>query len=320
MEYRKLGRTDMTVSEISLGCWVTGGDYWGGAEDDESVRAIQRAIDQGINFIDTAEIYGRGHSEEVLGKALAGGRRQKVVLASKVWQSNLKAPDVKKACEGSLKRMGTDCIDLYYIHYPSNTGIPIEETMGALDDLQKAGKIRAIGVSNFSVAQMEEALTVHRFDALQPCFSLFWRWEEEAIAFCAKRDIAVAAYSPLAQGLLTGKFTPDWKFPEGDGRARAALFQPGVFEGCLKAVEEIRPIAAKYGKTLGQTALNWTTTQPGMTSAIVGARTAAQAEENAGASGWRLAAEDIAAIERIGRAFTDTLPEFELFFNTNVKK
>lgn len=320
MEYRKLGRTDMTVSEISLGCWVTGGDYWGGAEDDESVRAIQRAVDLGINFIDTAEIYGNGHSEEVLGRALAGGRRQKVVLASKVWQANLKAPDVRRACEASLRRMKTDCIDLYYIHYPSNTGIPIEETMGALDALQKEGKIRAIGVSNFSVAQMEEALAVHRFDALQPCFSLFWRWEEEAIAFCARHDIAVAAYSPLAQGLLTGKFTRDWKFPQGDGRARAALFQPGVFEQCLGAVDEIKPIAARYGKTLGQTALNWTTAQPGLTSAIVGARNAAQAEENVGAAGWRLADGDIAAIERIGREVTDHLPHFELFFNTNVKK
>lgn len=319
MEYRKLGRSGLEVSEISLGCWVTGGDYWAGAEDDESIRAIQKAVDTGINFIDTAEIYGSGHSEEVLGRALQG-RRQKVVLASKVWQSHLKAPDVRKACEGSLKRMKTDYLDLYYIHYPSNTGIPIAETLGALADLQKEGKIRAIGVSNFSVAQMEEALAIHRFDALQPCFSLFWRWEEEAIAFCAKNNIAVAAYSPLAQGLLTGKFTRDWKFPEGDGRARAALFQQGVFEKCLDAVDELKPIAAKYGKTLGQTALNWTTAQPGLTSAIVGARTAAQAEENAGAAGWRLDAADIAAIEKIGRKVTDTLPEFELFFNTNVKK
>ena len=136
MEYRRLGKSDLKISEVSLGCWVAGGTYWGGADDDESIAAIQKAVDLGVNFIDTAEVYGWGRSEEVVGKALRG-RRDKVYISSKVWKTNMRRNDVKKACEGSLKRLQTDCIDVYFIHYPSDEGIPIEETMGAMLELQK---------------------------------------------------------------------------------------------------------------------------------------------------------------------------------------
>ncbi|NLI60145.1 MAG: aldo/keto reductase [Clostridiales bacterium] len=319
MEYRRLGKSDIKISEVSLGCWVTGGTYWGGADDNESITAIQTMVDLGVNFIDTAEVYGNGHSEKVVGKALEG-RRDKVYLSSKVWRSNMRYNDVKKACEGSLKRLKTDCIDVYFIHYPSNEGIPIEETMGAMLELQQEGKIRVIGLSNFSKEEMEEAMKVGRFDVIQPCYSLLWRFiEKDIIPYCIDNEVGIVNYSPLAQGILTGKFTPNTRFKEGDGRARAPLFQPGRFEKCLEVAEELKPIAEKYGKTQGQVAINWTTSQPGITSAIVGARNAVQARENVGAGGWRLEAEDLKNMEQISRRVTDDLPEFETFFTTRLK-
>lgn len=314
MEYRALGKSGLKISEVSLGCWVTGGSYWGGADDGESVAAIRKAVEMGVNFIDTAELYGWGRSEEIVGKALKG-LRDRVCLSSKVWKENLRREDVKKALEGSLKKLQADWIDVYFIHYPSETGVPIEETMGALEDLKKEGKIRAVGVSNFSVEQVGEAMKFGRVDVVQPCYSLLWRYiEEDLLPFCIQNEIGVVIYSPLAQGLLTGKFKAGTAFREGDGRAKAPLFKPGRFEECIGAAEALKPFAEKYGKTQGQIAVNWAISQPGVTSAIVGARNAAQAEENTGAGGWRLKPEDILLIDRIGRKATDKLPKFVSFF------
>ncbi len=319
MEYRELGQSGLTVSEVSLGCWVTGGDYWGGADDDQSIAAIRKAVDCGINFIDTAELYGRGHSEDIVGRAIAD-LRQDVLLSSKVWKTNMSKDMVPVACEGSLKRLDADCIDVYFIHYPSDE-IPIGETMEAMGKLKKEGKIRAIGLSNFTVAQIREAMQFGTVDVIQPCYSLLWRGiEEDVLPFCSEQGIGVVAYSPLAQGLLTGKFKPGATFPAGDGRVRTPLFQPGTLERCLEVAEGLLPYGRKYGKTQGQVAINWLTGREGVTSAIVGARTASQAEENAGAGGWRLSGEDAAAIDRIGRAVTDTLPHYVSFFMNKVKE
>lgn len=320
MEYRQVGRSELKISEVSLGCWVTGGDYWGGADDKDSIYAIQKSIDLGVNSLDTAEVYGRGHSERVIGKALEG-RRDKVYISSKVWTTNMRHDDVKKACEGSLKRLKTDHIDIYFIHYPSDTGIPIEETMGAMLELQEEGKIRVIGLSNFSKEEMEEAAKIGRFEVVQPCYSLLWRFtEQDVLPYCIENEIGVVAYSPLAQGILTGKFSEDTEFKEGDGRAKAPLFQPGRFEKCLEVADALKPVAEKYGKTQAQAAINWVTSQMGITSAIVGARNAEQAEENIGAAGWRLEDEDINSLEKISRRVTETFPEFVNFFTDEIKE
>jgi len=317
MEYRRMGRSDISLSEISIGCWVMGGDYWGGADDKESIEAIIEAVENGINFVDTAEVYGRGRSEEVVGKALKG-RRDKVIISSKVWKSNMRYKDVFKACEGSLKRMGTDYIDVYFIHYP-NDEVDIEETMSAMLELKKQGKIREIGLSNFSREQMEEALNVGRFEVIQPCYSLLWRFiEEDIVPFCLEHEIGIVAYSPLAQGILTGKFTKDWKFREGDERKNVPLFAKGRFEKCLEVAEGLKPYAQRHGKTQGQVAINWVTSMPGITSAIVGARNAAQVRENLGGAGWRLSKEELEEIDKIGRQVTDHLPKFENFFSHRI--
>jgi len=317
MEYRRMGRSDLKLSEISLGCWVMGGDYWGGADDNESIGAILEAVENGINFFDTAEIYGRGRSELVLGKALKG-RRHEVYISSKVWKSNMRYKDVFKACEESLKRLGTDYIDIYFIHYP-NDEVDIEETMSAMLELKKQGKIREIGLSNFSRKQMEEALKIGRFEVIQPCYSLLWRFiEEDIIPFCIEHEIGIVIYSPLAQGILTGKFTKDWTFKEGDGRKNVPLFEKGRFEECLDVAEGLKPYAERHGKTQGQVAINWAISQPGITSAIVGARNARQVRENVGASGWKLTDSELAEIDRLGRKVTDKLPKFETFFSKRI--
>lgn len=320
MEYRKLGKSGLQVSEMSLGCWVMGGDYWGGADDSESINAIRAALEMGVNHLDTAELYGNGRSEEVVGKAIKGYPRDKVYVASKVWKSHLAKNDVKKACEDTLKRLGTDYLDIYFIHYPHET-IPLEETMEAMVRLKEEGLIRVIGVSNYSKEQIKRVMKIGRVDVIQPCYSLLWRFVEgDILPYCIENEIGVVGYSPLAQGILTGKFSRGYEFKEGDSRPNVPLFRPGRFEQCIEVAESLKPFAEKYGKTQGQIAINWANSQIGITSSIVGARNPKQVEENVGACGWRMSDEDIKAIDLIGRKVTDTLPEFETFFSNNIIK
>ncbi len=306
MEYRPLGKSGIEVSTVSLGTWVMGGKQWSGADDAESVAAIHAALDLGVNLIDTAEVYGGGHSEEVVGRALRD-RRDRAVVATKLSLWHAEPDQVRGALEGSLRRLQTDYVDLYQIHWPHDT-VPFEDTMAVLAALKDEGKVRAIGVSNFDVEQLRRCMKAAQVDSLQPPYSLFWRYiEPEILPFCRENDVAVLAYSPLAQGLLTGKFTRDGKPPEGDIRAKNVLFQGSVFECCLEAVEELSAIAARYGKTPGQTAVNWLLRQPGMTSAILGARSAAQVRENVGAVGWELSEEDARTIDELGRRVMERL-------------
>jgi myo-inositol catabolism protein IolS len=317
MQYRKLGKSDLNISEITLGCWVMGGDYWGGTEDDDSIKAIRTALNEGINFFDTAELYGKGHSEKVLGKALKE-RRKEVCISTKVWTNHMKKDQVIQACEDSLKRLETDYIDVYFIHYPVED-VPIEETMESMLRLKEQGKIRVIGLSNFSLSQMEEVLKIGRIDVIQPCYSMLWRYiDEDIIPFCIENQIGIIPYSPLAQGILTGKFNKDSQFKEGDGRKRAPLFQPQWFGKALTVADGLRSYAEKYNRTQAQVAINWTNYRPGITSAIVGARNEKQARENAGAVGWQLCQEDWDKLNELSLSFTQNLPKFQSFFRNNV--
>jgi aryl-alcohol dehydrogenase-like predicted oxidoreductase len=309
MEYRKLGNSDLNISVVGLGCWVMGKEMWAGADDSESIAAIHAAIDLGINWVDTAEGYGDGHSESVVGQALAD-RRDKMLIATKVSPHKLHREGVLSACEASLERLQTDHIDLYQIHWPSGSGVPIEETMGTLVELQEQGKISVIGCSNFDPAQMEDARKYGKLESLQPPWSLFWRHvEKEIVPFCIERNIGVVAYSPMAQGLLTGKYTPDNRPPADDHRNHSLLFNGETFEHALAAVARIREIGASYGKKPGQTALRWLIQQPGLTAAIVGARRPSQVEENVGAADWALSDADLAELSRLGDDVMSTLPD-----------
>jgi len=306
----RLGTSDIQISPIVMGMWQAGKEMWAGIDDTEIRRAVHAAVEAGINAFDTAEMYGKGHSERMLAAATAD-IRDKVVVMTKVFSNHLQYDQVIAACNRSLKNLNTDRIDLYQIHWPSGSWgsrpVAIEETMRALNDLKAQGKIRAIGVSNFSRAQLEEAAGFGRIDSFQPPYSLFWRHvEKEAMSYCQANNVTILAYSPMAQGILTGKFGPQHRFEKGDHRAGHRLFQPDMRARVQQALERLRPIAERQGVTLGQLALAWVISHPG-TCAIAGARSAAQAAENAHAGDIVLPPEVLAEMDAISRTVTDHL-------------
>lgn len=284
MRTLELPASGLVLSRIIAGGWQAGRDLWVGIDDDESVAALRAAFEAGVTTFDTAEDYGNGHSERVLARAL-GPRRREIVIATKVSWDHLRPAAIMQACERSLRNLGTEVIDLYQIHWPAGSfgseRVPLEESMGALLQLREQGKIRAIGVSNFDLAQLREACALGPVESLQPPYSLLWRHaERELLPWCRAHGIAVLAYSPLAQGLLTGKIGPDHQLAEGDNRRENRLFLPPLRSRAHAMVEAMRPLAAARGITLAQLALAWVAGQPG-TAAIAGARTPAQARENA---------------------------------------
>ena len=308
MKRRKLGESGIEVSAIALGTWAMGGaiESWGPVDDGESIAAIQQALECGINCIDTAPIYGLGHAEEITGKAIQG-RRQDVVLATKCGllfpagpyeqpRRCLKSESVMRQCEQSLRRLKTDYIDLYQCHWP-DPKTPIRETMEALSALQRDGKVRAIGVSNFSCEEMTAAREYGAVCSLQAPFSLVQpRARDELIPFCIEHRMGILAYSPLAKGLLTGKFTIADRFH--GIRARDPDFLGARYRRNLQLVEDLRPIAAKYDKTIAQLALAWTIRVPGITAALVGAKRPSQVMENCAAD-WPLDDADFQAIDQL---------------------
>jgi len=296
VEFRKLGRTDIEVSTIGMGCWAIVGDAnWGPQDEQDSITTIKAALDAGINFFDTAESYGSGYSELLLGKVLAGCR-DKVIIASKVSGSHLADNDIQKACDDSLKRLKTDYIDLYQVHWP-NQNIPLEETIGALRKLQKQGRVRAIGVSNFGVEDLSAFLALGDCQANQLPYSLLWRAIEYRIRQnCIENSVGILCYSPLTQGLLTGKFASADDVPEG--RARTRHFSKNRAQvrhnemGCesetFAVIDKIRSICEEIHEPMAKVALAWLLKQSGVTSVLVGARKPEQIKQNAQAGGLKL--------------------------------
>ncbi|HEY7978244.1 MAG TPA: aldo/keto reductase family protein [Rhizomicrobium sp.] len=297
MKYRKLGSSDLNVSEISLGSWLT---YGVGVERDSAVACVNKAFDLGINFIDTANVYGRGAAESFLGETLANRKRDSYVLATKVFfpmsdtDKGLSRAQIEKQIDASLKRLKTDHVDLYQCHrYDTDT--PLEETMQALSNVVKQGKARYIGFSEWSPQQIEAALAmpgVEKFVSSQPQYSLLWRRpEEKVIPICAKNGISQIVWSPLAQGVLSGKYLPGAKIPE---HTRASSDSMGNFikswlnTPVLEAVQKLKPLAKQADCTLSQFALAWVLREPNIASAIVGASRPEQLEENTAASGLKI--------------------------------
>ncbi|MBW1998181.1 MAG: aldo/keto reductase [Deltaproteobacteria bacterium] len=310
MKKRRLGKSPIHVTTIIMGTWQAGKAMWPGVSDSESRDAIRCAFKAGITTFDTAEGYGNGHSERLLGESLAHVR-EKVIFATKVSQNHLEYGQVMAACDRSCKNLKTDYIDIYQIHWPAGSWgskkVPIGETMEAMNDLKAKGKIKAIGVSNFSRAQIEEASRFGTIDCLQPPYSLFWRHaERELLPYCIENGITILAYSPLAQGLLTGKFGKDLKLPPGDNRSKNKLFRAENMRRALDAIERLRPIAERNGLTLAQLALSWVISHPG-TCAIAGARNPQQVLENAKAGDVVLPEADLQEMDSISRIVTDPL-------------
>lgn len=318
MEKRRLGKSDLEITPILMGTWQAGKRMWVGIEDSETVKAIRSAFDAGITTVDTAEVYGEGHSEQIVAEALSDVR-DRVIYATKVFANHLKYDQVIEACDRSLKNLKTDYIDLYQIHWPSGTWnseiVSIEETMRAMNQLKADGKIRAIGVSNFSRTQLEEAAQLGRIDSIQPPYSLFWRQvEKEIVPYCIEQNISIIAYSSLAQGLLTGKFQRGHQFAEGDHRAKNKLFLGENYERAQQALDQLRPIADHHQTSLGNLALAWLIAQP-QANAIVGARNAEQAIQNAEAAKVQLSVDELKQIDQIGRSVTDYLDDNPLLWN-----
>jgi aryl-alcohol dehydrogenase-like predicted oxidoreductase len=314
MQTRQLGYSDLHLTTVGLGTWAIGGGGWafgwGPQDDDDSIAAIHRALTLGINWIDTAAVYGRGHSEEVVGRAIAG-RRDEVMVATKCGRiigegqqqpySRLKADSVRREAEASLRRLNVEVIDLYQIHWPDPEE-DIEEGWSAIAELIQAGKVRYGGVSNFNAAQLKRIQAIYPVASLQPPYSMLRRGiEADLLAYCAANQIGVIAYSPMQAGLLTGKFTRERlaTLPDDDWRSRNEQFQEPNLSANLDLVEALRPMAERHGHTVAELAIAWVLRRPEITAAIVGARRPAQIEETAPAGNWHLSAEELAEIDAL---------------------
>jgi len=322
MERRRLPGTDREVSAIGLGTWVAGGAMWGGSEPKLIDKTIEKALDLGIDLIDTAPVYGFGRSEEIVGESLATrGARDRVFLATKcglVWDDagrirrDSSPAAVRRDVDASLQRLRTDRIDLVQVHWP-DPATPIPETIRTLEDLRREGKLLLYGVSNYSAVQLREALSAGRPVVNQVPYNLFEREiEAELLPACREADVGVFAYGAICRGLLSGKIRKETTFSEGDLRRSDPKFQRPLLDRYLAAVDRLRPVAYARNKKLTQLAVRWLLDQPGVTAALWGARSPAQIEEAAGASGWRLSPGELEGIDRIVREEVPTPvgPEF----------
>ena len=310
MDMKKLGNSDLALTAIGFGAWaIGGGDWqyaWGPQDDNDSIGAIHRAIDLGVNWIDTAAVYGLGHSEEVVGKALktASTKPHVFTKSSMTWDADRTIvqtmKQIKRECEDSLKRLGVDAIDLYQIHWP----VPdeeVEEGWTAMAELKAEGKVRWIGVSNFSVAQMERAIKIAPITSLQPPYSMINRSvEAEILPFCEKHGIGVINYSPMQSGLLTGKMTAERiaHMPDDDFRKKTKQFQEPRLSRNLDLAKLLGEIGGKHGVAAGVVAIAWTLHHPAITAAIVGGRSAEQVDGVFPAASFRLSEAEFETIQR----------------------
>jgi aryl-alcohol dehydrogenase-like predicted oxidoreductase len=334
MEHRAFGRTGLAVSAVGFGSWpMSGGDRYGAIEDAEAIRAIHRAVDGGVNCVDTAPAYGFGHAEEVVGQALRG-RRGRVILVTKcglawdpdnpVIRRDTRPASLKREVDLSLRRLQTDVIDVYLIHWP-NADTPFEDAFGTMDDIVRAGKVRFVGVSNFTAAQMEACMRVRRIDVIQVGYHLFdRRMEQEVFPYCASHGIGVMGYGPLGHGLLTGTFNSATRFADPDWRAKGIAFGQPIFtpENLPKNVAIVdrlrREVAEPLGVPVSHVALAWVLRNPVVSTALIGARNPAEVEANlrgaqltlSGADGERIDAILADAAGTI-RAFTPLRPAME---------
>jgi len=310
MEYRRISKVNIEISVLGLGTWAFGGDaWWGPQKDVDSLSVLEKAINEGINLIDTAPVYGKGHSEELIGKFLKKKRlRDKVIIATKLglsWKNgriyrDLSRKRMLEEIDESRRRLQTDYIDIYQVHWP-DPNTPIAETATVMYEFYKKGLIRAIGVSNYSVEQMQEFMKYSPLHTLQPPYNMFKRdIEKDIIPFCIKNKISIISYIPLHSGILTGKFFfKNIKIPSDLCRKNHPDLKEPLFSVNKEILEKLNNLALKYNKTLTQLVLNWTYKREGITSILVGARNLDQLTENLGAVGWSLEPSDYKEIEKI---------------------
>lgn len=301
MKQIPLGKSDLKVTPITFGCWELGGGPWEFTSDENNIKTIQAAFEMGITTFDTAEGYGNGHSEEIVGAALEGKRNQ-CIISTKVSRANLAANDVRTSAENSLRRLKTDYIDIYYIHWPSFE-IPVGETLAAFNKLKEEGLIRSIGVSNFSLEQLKEASTFAQIDVIQPEYSLLHRGIEAEIApFCLENQISIMSYSSIAKGILTGAFhLGGKKLDENDFRSTRRLFLPDHLEKEKELIMLLKQIADQHGKAISQVAISWLLHQEALTTAIVGSQSIKHMQENVEAANIELSQDELSALDAVSR-------------------
>jgi len=321
METRKLGNSDLQLTRVGFGAWAIGGCgwefAWGSQEDADSIAAIVRALELGVNWIDTAAVYGTGHSEEIVAQALKQWKGKRPYIFTKCtlrWDENRKvypdhsAASIRKECEDSLRRLQTDTIDLYQMHWPPrDNGTELEEAWQAMSELQTEGKVRWIGVSNFDPAQLERTARIAPVTSDQPPYSLIRRQiEQDVLPRCLQHGIGVISYAPMASGLLTGAMTRERAraLPADDFRSRNPEFQEPRLSKNIELVERLRKVGARHGRSPGEVAIAWVLRHPAITGAIVGARNAKQAEGVMRAGELKLTIEEIAEIEGAAAAAT----------------
>jgi aryl-alcohol dehydrogenase-like predicted oxidoreductase len=306
MKTRKFGNTDMQITRIGFGAWAIGGGNWafgwGPQDDDEAISAIRRAVEVGMNWIDTAAVYGLGHSEVLTGKAVKGLKHKPYIFTKcgLVWDDkrktgqNLKGDSIRKECEASLKRLDVDVIDLYQVHWPVEADI--EEAWEMMARLKEEGKVRYIGVSNYNISQMKKCQAIAPVSSLQPPYSLISRdYEKEILPYCLEQNIGVIVYSPMGSGLLTGTMTKERidAMPSDDWRRNSPWFQEPMLSRNLALAEKLKDVGKKYNRSAGEVAIAWTLTNPAVTAAIVGGRSAAQVDGICRATDFQLSQEDI---------------------------
>ena len=299
MKYSKLDRSQLEIAKITFGSWELGGGQWEKESDEINIQAIQRAYDLGIHTFDTAEGYGNGHSETIVGLALEG-KRKECVIATKVAPNHLKAADVRVSAENSLKRLRTDYIDLLYIHWPNNE-VPLEETLAEFNKLKEEKLIRAIGLSNFSLGLLQQAVQLADIDAIQPEYSLLHRGiEAEILPYCIENKIAVMTYSSIAKGILTGVYHfGNAVIKDNDFRRERRLFLPDHLEKETELVQLVKEIAEARGVTMSEVAIAWLLQQKGVTSAIVGTQKLKHLEENIRAVDLLLTGDEINRLSEV---------------------
>src|SRR5437016_2800765 len=313
MKTKRLGNSDLFITPVGFGAWAIGGSGWefgwSAQDDNASIAAIHRALELGVNWLDTAAVYGTGHSEEVAARALASWQGPRPYVFTKCglrWDGQgkvhevLKADSIRRECEDSLRRLRVETIDLYQIHWPVDDTAELEEGWTAMTQLQQEGKVRWIGVSNFNVEQMQLAQRIAPITSLQPPYSLIRREvEDEILPFCHREEIGVIVYSPMASGLLTGAMTRERaaSLPAGDWRSRNPEFQEPKLSQNLALVERLREVGARHGRSPGQVAIAWTLRHPAVTGAIVGARSARQVAEIMTGANFSLTPQEIVDIE-----------------------
>ncbi len=314
LERRAFGKTGLQITALGFGAWAVGGSDWkfgwGDQDDNESIAAIHRALELGLNWIDTAAVYGFGHSEEVVARALAGMSERPYVFTKcglvpsgqndGGTREDISRASIVQECEASLRRLQVEAIDLYQIHWPTDEIADIDEGWAAMDHLVRTGKVRHIGVSNFNVEELQRAQRIRPVETLQPPYSLVKPdVENEILPYCERNGIGVIVYAPMQSGLLSGAMTRERaaSLPANDWRSRNAEFQEPKLAQNLALVERLRTVGARYGRSPGETAIAWTLHNPVVTGAIVGSRSAGQVAGTIGAASFRLSADDVAEIE-----------------------